>query len=160
MVRATNDSPKLGKLWVWGPICSNLFSCGHGPKPTIYWVWGSICAFRGLFPCQTGQKMSISIPPSSRLNKNWTCHEFDHVRANEEIMFFCISENLKIEEIIFVISPSPFLRHCGYFLGTEAHIFANSGNEKKLTKCKKRVFFANFQPVSYTHLTLPTNREV
>jgi len=49
-------------------------------------------------------------------------------------MFFCISENLKYEEIKIVIMPSSFLRHCGHFLGTEAHKFAKRENKKEPTK--------------------------
>ena len=46
-------------------------------------------------------------------------------------MFFGISENLKREEIIFVILPSSFLRHCRHFDGTEAHIFAKMRDPRK-----------------------------
>ena len=46
-------------------------------------------------------------------------------------MFFGISENLKREEMIFVILPSSFLRHCRHFDGTEAHIFAKRRDQRK-----------------------------
>ena len=70
VVRTTNQSPKLGKLWVESLICSNLLLCRHGPKPTIYWVWGSICAFRPVFPRRTGLNLAVSSPPSRRSNEN------------------------------------------------------------------------------------------
>ena len=46
-------------------------------------------------------------------------------------MFFGISENLKSEEVIFVVLPSPFLRHCRHFDGAEAHVFAKVGDPGK-----------------------------
>ena len=46
-------------------------------------------------------------------------------------MFFDISENLKSEDISFVVLPSSFLRHCRHFDGTEAHVFAKVGDPGK-----------------------------
>ena len=45
-------------------------------------------------------------------------------------MFLVLIEKLKHEGIKCDALASSFLRHCGYFLGTEAHIFAKSGNQK------------------------------
>ena len=133
VVRATNKSPKLGKLWVWSPIRSNCFLYGHSPKPTIYWVWGPICAFRGLFPRQTRQNMFISTPPSSRLRHKWVCRDLKHFRAKEEIMFLGLSENLKSRERIFTTTPSSILHPCGHFPGAEARLFAKTSDQKKGT---------------------------
>ena len=46
-------------------------------------------------------------------------------------MFFDISENLKSEDISFVVLPSSFLRNCGHFDGAEAHVFAKVGDPGK-----------------------------
>ena len=46
-------------------------------------------------------------------------------------MFFDISENLKSEDISFVVLPSSFLRHCRHFDGAEAHVFAKVGDPGK-----------------------------
>ena len=46
-------------------------------------------------------------------------------------MFFDISENLKSEDISFVVLPSSFLRNCRHFDGAEAHVFAKVGDPGK-----------------------------
>ena len=46
-------------------------------------------------------------------------------------MFFDISENLKSEDISFVVLPSSFLRHCRHFDGAEAHVFEKVGDPGK-----------------------------
>ena len=66
------------------------------------------------------------------------------IRANEEIIFFGISENLKSDGIIFVVILSAFLRHGGYSDGANAHIFAQNGNQKIHEMQKKLAFLSIF----------------
>ena len=59
-------------------------------------------------------------------------------------MFLGIPENLKSEEIIFVVMFSAFLRHGGYSDGANAHNFAKNGNQKNSGYSKNMHFLTIF----------------